>query len=437
MIIPAARLYVLLLGGSVFAFSLAAITTNIHLAIELTLIYDLMLLGLTVWDAQQSRTNRLQVYRLPLNKLSIGRENPVTLSLQSKKVPAIVIIKDSCPENFTVTPPFLYKEIKAKTTEDITYTVRPIARGEYAWGKLTIRQLSQWGLVWSQWSLDNATKVSVYPDLIGLRSLSLRITLEGSGSMVSRRRLAQGTEFSELREYSVGDDPRFIDWNASARRSVPIMRVLEAEREQTMIILLDRGRLMTASVKGLQRFDWGLNTTLALAMTGLQRGDRVGVGVFDREIVSWTPPERGQKHLSTLLEKLTPLQPILLESDYFGAIDKLVKQQTRRALVVIITDLIDEIASSSLLIAMARLKTRYLPFCVALRDPEIDNMANMTTTNVISSYNRAVALDLLTGRQVAFAKLKQQGVLVLDAPADQMSEQLVNQYLRLKARNLL
>jgi len=436
MIIPAARLYLLLIGGTALSFALAVLF-NVQIALQITLIYDLILLGLTVWDSQRSKANRLQVSRLPLGKLSIGRDNPVTLSLKSKNIPASVLIRDGCPSDFNVIPSLLFRDIPAKTTETLIYTVQPRTRGEYAWGNLSIRQLSLWGLVWNQWTVNNETLVAVYPDLIALRSLSLKITLEGSGNMISRRRLGQGTEFSELRDYSIGDDPRFLDWKASARRSVPVVRVLEPEREQTLIILLDRGRLMTASVQGLQRFDWGLNTTLALALAGLHRGDRVGVGVFDREVVSWIPPERGKQHLSRLIERLTPLHPVLLESDYFGAVDRLVKQQTRRALVVIITDLIDAIASSALLTAMGRLKPRYLPFCVALRDPQVDFIAQTPTQTVTQSYGRAVALDLLAQREIAFAKLKQKGVLVLDAPADQMSNELVNQYLRLKNRNLL
>lgn len=51
---------------------------------------------------------------------------------------------------------------------------------------------------------------------------------------------------------------------------------------------------MTAQVQGLKRFDWGLNATLSLAMAGLSRGDRVGVGVFERQLSTWIPPERGK-----------------------------------------------------------------------------------------------------------------------------------------------
>ena len=97
----------------------------------------------------------------------------------------------------------------------------------------------------------------------------------------------------------------------------------------------------------------------------------------------------------------------------------------------------DQTASAELLTALTRLKARHLPFCVTLRDPQVDENAHQFSDNVDDAYGRAVALDLLEQRQLAFAQLKQGGVLVLDAPADQITDPLVEDYLRIKARNRL
>ncbi len=194
---------------------------------------------------------------------------------------------------------------------------------------------------------------------------------------------------------------------------------------------------MTAQVKGMKRFDWGLNAALALGLAGLERGDRVGVGVFDRSIHTWIPPQRGRTHLTHLIERLTPIQPDFVEPDYMNAATVFAQRQSRRALVVILTDLVDVMASSELLAALMRLSPRYLPFCVALRDPQVDRQAHTPTDTLDGAYARAVALDLLAQRQVAMTQLKQKGVMVLDAPVDQISDQLVDQYLRLKLRNRL
>ena len=434
--IPSKRLYFFLVLGIAIALLLATFF-NQQVSILGTLLFDVIVLGLAVWDGQRVKPNRVQVTRTPLQRLSIGRDNPVVLTVRSLNQTASILIKDYYPLKFKVSSSTLQATLEPNSTESLTYTIHPDSRGEFQWGDIQVRQLGQWGLAWHDWKIPASEKVAVYPDLIGLRSLSIRLALENTGTMRQIRRQGMGTEFAELREYGIGDDTRLIDWKATARRSRPLVRVLEPEKEQTLIILLDRGRLMTAQVQGLKRFDWGLNATLSLALAGLNRGDRLGVGVFDREVTTWSPPERGQHQLSKLIERLTPIQPVLLEPDYFGAVTRVVNQQTRRALVVLITDIVDVTASAELLGAMGHLAPRYLPFCVTLRDPQVDQIAHTPTQEVDAAYARAVALDLLAQRQVAFAQLKQKGVLVLDAPANQISEQLVERYLQLKAKNLL
>ncbi|MEC4805939.1 MAG: DUF58 domain-containing protein [Jaaginema sp. PMC 1079.18] len=445
-ILPSRWFYGLLTLGMAIAFILALLS-SVTLALGFLGIYDSILVILALWDGWQGRKRRVTVSRDALGKLSINRDNPAVLHVNNPKTGTYLQIEDGYPREFTASSDRFSLYIGNQAQEDLVYTVRPHQRGEFAWGDIYVRQLCPWRLAWYDWSIAAAQTVAVYPDLLSLRSLSIQLAIQNTGTMRQLRRLGQGTEFSELREYAQGDDTRLIDWKATARRSHPLVRVLEPEREQTLLILLDRGRLMTAQVEGIKRFDWGLNATLSLALAGLNRGDRVGIAVFDKTIHTLIPPTSGQHQLSRLIEQLTPIQPVLLEPDYFGAVTRLVTQQLRRALVVLITDIIDRTASAELLAALTRLTPRYLPFAVTLRDPQVDAIASHPAPETLTPaqpaqfahhlYTRAVALDLLSQREVAFAHLKRQGVLVLDAPASQISDQLVNRYLRLKARNLL
>lgn len=443
--IPSKRLYLLLLLGMAVA-PVIAILFDQQISLIALAVFDLIICSLAVWDGATVKPDRVKVTRYPLEKLSIGRDNHITIWVESGKQKANIILHDDYPSEFAVSSPTLSTIVEPNSSQELTYHVNPDKRGEFQWGNIQVRQLGRWGLAWHQWQIPASQQVAVYPDLIGLRSLTIRLSLQNTGTMRQKRRLGMGTEFSELREYGIGDDTRLIDWKATARRSRPLVRVLEPETEQTLIILLDRGRLMTAQVQGLKRFDWGLNATLSLALAGLSRGDRVGVGVFERQVTTWIPPERGKHHLSKFIERLTPIQPVLREPDYVEAVTRVVNQQTRRALVVVITDIVDATASGELLAALARLTPRYLPFCVALRDPLMDKLAHTATVSgekqqvhekISAAYTRAVAIDLLSQRQVAFAQLKQKGVLVLDAPANQISTELVDRYLQLKSRNLL
>ena len=436
--VPTRRTYGLLIAGGAAATLLANFaggSNQLSLALLSLSYFDGVVLLAMLADGFWVRRQRVEISREPVQRLSIGRDNPVTLQLTAKQATSLLIY-DRYPADFDGTE----MPLRARLISDgdraiapLTYSVNPKQRGDYAWGDIEVRQRGPLSLAWAQWKIPAAQSVSVYPDLIGLRQLSIRLALQATGTL-KQRRIGVGTEFAELREYDSGDDPRFIDWKATARRSQPLVRVLEPEKEQTLIILLDRGRLMTAQVQGLARFDWGLNATLALALAGISRGDRVGVGLFDRKMHTWLPPKRGQSYLRQMVERLTSVQPELVESDYLGAVTQVVRQQQRRALVVVITDVVDRTASAELLSALIRLRPRYLPFCVTLRDPQMDAVAQSAQTEVAGAYERAVAIDLMAQRQAALSLLKKSGVMVLDAAADGISDGLVEEYLRVKAR---
>ncbi len=441
--IPASRFYWLLGLGSAVALAIAAFFPSVfNRVLVAMLLWDLMLVVLAAIDAHRVKAHRITAQRSLPPRLSIGRANPIELTLETGELPkafspAIIRWVDSIPTELETDLPNPLLRLESQRSLPLTYRVMPRRRCELSWGKIQLRQLGPWRLAWHDWKIDQPQTTQVYPDLVGLRELTIKLSLQSAGNLRRLKRQGMGTEFSELREYGSGDDLRFIDWKATARRGRPLIRVLEPEQEQTVLILLDRGRLMTAQVMEQQRFDWGVNAALSLALAALNRGDRVGLGVFDKSMHCWMPPEQGPSHLPKMLERLSAIQPELVEPDYLGAVSTVLKQQTRRALVVIITDIVDETASAELIGSLLRLSPRYLPFCVTLRDPKIDQQAQAPETSLDNAYRRAVALDLLRQRQLVFAKLQQQGVMVLDAPAAQISDDLVDRYLRLKARNRL
>jgi uncharacterized protein (DUF58 family) len=448
--VPSQRLYFILGLGFLIPMGLGQIPNlSVGWLWGILGIYDAVVLAIALQDYRQSTQWQITLGRTCDEKLSIGRDNLIRLALTVTGAPSataatILQLRDGAPSAFKVDLDPLSVALTPRLDTELTYHVFPPRRGTFGWNATSLKLRSPLGLSWRTWQVPVETVVDVYPDLIGLRMLSIRLSLENSGNL-QRRHKVGGTEFAELREYAVGDDLRFMDWKATARRQRPIVRLLEPEREQPLLILLDRGRLMTAQVAGLSRFDWALNAALSLAMAGLRRGDRVGVIAFDKTIHTWIPPLPGLGHLSQILERLNTIEPARTESDYAGVTAQVLNQYHRRALVVLLTDIVDEIASQDLLVAMGRLSPRFLPLCVALRDPQVDVQAKPPVDLHPSSepkivqplYTQAVALDLLHQRKVAFAKLRQQGTLVLDAPAPQVSEQLVNQYLRVKARGRL
>jgi uncharacterized protein (DUF58 family) len=103
-----------------------------------------LILLLAVWDGQRVKSNAVKVTRYPLQRLSIGRDNPVVLSVQSGKQSAKICLRDYYPLEFQVSKPILETTIDPNSTQELTYTVRPDSRGEFVWGDIQVRQLSPW-----------------------------------------------------------------------------------------------------------------------------------------------------------------------------------------------------------------------------------------------------------------------------------------------------
>jgi len=140
----------------------------------------------------------------------------------------------------------------------IPFTLVPRERGSWALGPVVLRIRGTLGLVQRSLRFDPPDAVLVTPSLAGvrhLRLLAVQHRLRDAGIRSIRRR-GEGSNFASLREYSVGDDPRHVDWKATARRQKLMTREYTAEQGQTMMIAVDAGRMMTQLASGVPRFEY-------------------------------------------------------------------------------------------------------------------------------------------------------------------------------------
>ena len=137
--IPSRRVYGLLALGILLA-PIQAFVWNLPASIFGTLLFDAVVLGLMVVDGWRSRRHRVQIARQVEPRLSIARDNPVVLSVQSQ-ASAKIQIRDYYPSEFEVSAPTLNAAIAANSNQELTYTVHPSKRGEFQWGDIQVRQL--------------------------------------------------------------------------------------------------------------------------------------------------------------------------------------------------------------------------------------------------------------------------------------------------------
>ena len=323
------------------------------------------------------------------------------------------------------------------------YRLYASARGDYEFGDMVIRYDAPWGLVTKQARIPAQEHVKVYPNLHEARKYELQARHNRQLLMGLRRtRLrGQGREFESLRDYVRGDELRHISWTTTARRGRMTTRQYQTERNQSIMVMLDAGRLMTSrpasETAQLTKLDHAINAALAIAYVAAAGGDNIGLLVFNRQVTAYLPPQRGHAQLNAMIEALYNVKPQMAEPSYARAFQYLAKNCKRRSLVVILTDLVDREASAELLSYTATLLPRHLPLIVTIGDNDLRALVNQPPADIAAVYQQSVAEELLLQREEALARITELGGLALDVPAGQLSLQLVNQYLAVKERGLL
>ncbi len=406
-------------------------------------LYVLLTLALFALDYRLAGgVERFQVSRQHDTKLSLGADNPIHLSVRNRsRRPADVWLRDEPPDAFEIGKKArLHKgHVPAQSTWQSVYHVRPLRRGDYQFGDLNLRWQGRLGLIVRQARIEAAGPVKVYPNLLDVRRYDLLLRRNRLQEMGLRhtRIFGEGTEFERLREYLPDDGFRRIEWKATARRNRPVTIEYQTERSQSVIAVLDTGRMMQSPVARIAKLDYVVNAVLLLAYVATGKGDKVGLMTFADDVAYFSSPRQGRRQFYRMLEALYAIEAQAVEPDYYRALNYLALKQRKRALVVIFTDLSGGVSVQSLVAQVTVLARRSLPLVVTISDPDVHATVRQYPRHSLAAYQRSVAGQLLDERQIALDNMRRQGVLTLDVPADQLSLAVINRYLELKGRVLL
>ena len=312
-------------------------------------------------------------------------------------------------------------------------------RGEQPLGGAGVRALAGLGFWIVQFRFELQDKVNVYPLIEEFSQGDLfahRRRLYSLGQHQSRK-FGRGTEFDRLRDYTPDDEFRIINWKATARAGRPVVNAYQVEQSRELMLLLDCGRLMHTEIEGRPRLDRYLDAAIHLAYVALNQKDRVGLVAFDQQVRQYVKPGRRHGQLDSMIDAVFDLQPRFVESDYAMAVSTVKSRQPKRGLVVLFTDLVDSVSSRRAVANLSRLARSHLPVVVILDDPEIERLSGINPQRPADAYVRAAAEQSIEEKQQTLLKLRQGGCLIVNTSAARVNTALVNEYLQVKARNLL
>lgn len=346
---------------------------------------------------------------------------------------------DVVPDGINAAVPSDSIAVEPSTERTVVVEMVAERRGRFRFGYVAWRAYTRLGLLARIVHFDLAHEVVVVPSLANVRRfrlLAMQNRLSEAGIRALKQR-GEGTAFAGLRDYVPGDDPRLLDWKATARHSRLIAREQTIERSQTVLSLIDCGRAMTQLAGRFSRFEHVLSAALVFSDVAATSGDRVGMVAFDEAVRAFVPPQKGLLALRSLRTSLSGLEATLTEPDYAAAFRLLATRQRRRALVVFFTDVIDVRTARSFIAHAGRGARRHLLVVVAIQNEELMAAARPGTSGALALFRSAAAEELVREREEALVRMRHAGITVLDVPAASMVTAVVNRYLEIKARGLL
>jgi uncharacterized protein (DUF58 family) len=331
-------------------------------------------------------------------------------------------------------------EVKPGQPLELARELVPKARGLREIGTTNVLWRSRLGLLQLRARASGAGTVAILPSSVKAVKRKGLIQKSVSEELGLRPRPArgEGSEFESLRDYMEGDDPRHVDWHASARRHHLIVRQYQTERRHTVFVAIDSGRLMAARVDAVSKLDHAINCAVALARASIEYGDRVGLIAFDRELRAMVQPKAGPGGVGQIIEATLKLGPHPFEPNYRILVEALTRHQKKRALIVVLTDFVEGSASSELQSYVALLTRHHCVMLVALRDrllAELDQREPAITRDRL--YRRLALQDVAVQRAAGLGRIRRFGAHTLDLDPAAVTAPVLNRYFAIRQAGLL
>ncbi len=386
------------------------------------------------------RPSRVELRRVLPATVTQGVEVPLVWRLTNPARRRVrLTLSDELPPSLRPANRRATVTVAANATVEVRTRIEPVRRGRLELGSVGLRLRGPLGLLSRQERVELPGDVRVYPPFRSRAEAELKINQARSQQLGLRttKGLGAGTDFESLREYGVNDDFRRIDWRATARMGKPIVRTYRIERNQNVVVLLDNGRVMAGKVAGVPRVEHAMDAAMMLAAVSTGVGDRCGLVTFDTEVRSVVAASGRTDQAMRMTEAMYALKPALAESDYAGAFATTVARFRRRALLVVLTDLVEQAVLEALIPAMPLITRTHLVLVGGVQDPEVLAWSQEKPADLEEAYRKTAALAALADRERAARRLRALGARVVDAPVGRLSGRLADAYLGLKSRGAL
>jgi uncharacterized protein (DUF58 family) len=247
------------------------------------------------------------------------------------------------------------------------------------------------------------------------------------------RRVGHHTDFEQIKDYVAGDDFRTINWKASARRSKLMVNVYQDERSQQVFNIIDKGRVMQQSFRGMTLFDYAINASLALSYVAMHKEDRAGLITFTAGVETIVAADRRPGYIKTLLETLYAEQTDFGETDFSALSVAIGRHISKRSLLVLFTNFMGQVSLRRQLPFLQQIARRHRLLVVFFEDTEIADFIDKKPLTAEERSQQDVARKFAGEKQLICATLRQHGILSLLTTPQELTVNTINRYLAIRS----
>jgi uncharacterized protein (DUF58 family) len=401
-----------------------------------------ILIGLLVVDLflLYRAKNGVEASRVLPDKFSNGDENPIEIKLRNTYgFKAYYRIIDELPIQFQVRNFNIKKELSASQATTIMYTARPVERGEFHFGSLNVFVKSGIGLVWRKYIFDHNAMVPNYPSFLQMRKYELMAftnKLKDYG-MKKIRRIGHTMEFEQIKDYTLGDDVRNINWKATAKRNQLMINQFQDEKSQPVYSVIDKGRVMKMPFEGLKLVDYAINATLVISNIALKKGDKAGMFSFSSKVDNQVMAQKRASQMNLILETLYNLDTDFRESDFSRLYIDIKRKITQRSLLLLYTNFETLDALHRQLPYLQAIAKNHLLVVIFFENTELTIMLDAKVEDTQDIFTKTIAEKFAYEKKFIVNELNKFGIQTILTKPQQLTVNTINKYLEIKARGLL
>lgn len=378
--------------------------------------------------------------RVTGERMSNGDENSIELQIRSRSAFTVdVDIIDELPVQFQRRDWQMSVRLTPNSQRSVVYTLRPVERGEYHFGKIILYIKSMLGLLRRRHDAGEEQTVAVYPSYIQLRKFTqlAGATIQSEHGTKRMRKIGHSMEFEQIKEYVRGDDIRTINWKATARKGGLMVNNYSDEKSQQVYCVIDKGRLMKMPFNELTLLDYAINSSLVMANVCLQKQDRIGLITFANKMGAVLAADRKPVQREHILQLLYNQETAFLESDYEMLYMQVRNRIKHRSLLILYTNF-ESLSGLHRQLPYLRSIARYhLLVVVFFENTELHQLSKLNVNNVEDIYVKTIAEKFEFDKRLIVKELKKYGIHAILTPPEELTVNTVNKYLELKARQAI